>query len=330
MKATVFCSRCCLSDNIPTVTLDGEGVCNVCRDFEVHGPELMGFFKPEAELDSLLAASRTEGSKFDVLVLFSGGKDSSYVLAKMVEKGLRVLTFTFDNGFTSPRALENIRRASEDLKVENVMVTSKAIDEVYAESLRKSKTVCSGCFRALTSFSTQLAMDRNIRVVMTGLSRGQICETKLGSFFSQKKLDLQEIETSLQKFRKLYHLRNDRIKTLIQDNVMADEARFDQIQFVDYFRYSGVSKAEVAAYLRDRCTFWQRPSDTGGCSTNCQINDAGIYVHLSTRGYHNYAIPLAWDVRLGIVPRAQAIDELQVTVDEVKAQKILSQIGYQP
>ena len=41
-----------------------------------------------------------------------------------------------------------------------------------------------------------------------------------------------------------------------------------------------------------------RPSDTGR-STNCLINNIGIFVHKAERGFHNYALPYSWDVRLG-------------------------------
>ena len=66
-----------------------------------------------------------------------------------------------------------------------------------------------------------------------------------------------------------------------------------------------------------------RPSDTGR-STNCLINDVGIYVHQRERGYHNYALPYSWDVRLGQKTRDEAIEELRDEIDMSRVRRILT------
>ena len=70
-----------------------------------------------------------------------------------------------------------------------------------------------------------------------------------------------------------------------------------------------------------------RPSDTGR-STNCLINDVGIYVHKRREGFHNYALPYAWDVRMGHKQRAAALEELDDDIDVENVHQILSEIGY--
>jgi acyl carrier protein len=72
-----------------------------------------------------------------------------------------------------------------------------------------------------------------------------------------------------------------------------------------------------------------RPSDTGR-STNCLINDAGIWVHKKERGFHNYALPYSWDVRLGHKQREAALAELDDEIDEEHVRRTLSEIGYDP
>lgn len=67
--------------------------------------------------------------------------------------------------------------------------------------------------------------------------------------------------------------------------------------------------------------------DTGR-STNCLINDAGIYVHKMTRHFHNYALPYSWDVRLGHKSREQANEELDDDINETRVQDILKDIGF--
>ncbi len=72
---------------------------------------------------------------------------------------------------------------------------------------------------------------------------------------------------------------------------------------------------------------WVRPADTGR-STNCLINDVGIYVHKQERGYHSYALPYSWDVRLGHKTRDAALHELNDDIDPDHVRRLLSEIGY--
>ena len=94
----------------------------------------------------------------------------------------------------------------------------------------------------------------------------------------------------------------------------------------DFYRYSDVDLDELLSYLQEKLP-WIRPKDTGR-STNCLINDIGIHVHKKERGFHNYALPYSWDVRLGHKKRDAALDELDDDIDAGYVDKILSEVGY--
>lgn len=64
-----------------------------------------------------LVMPKIKGKKYDCLIGLSGGVDSSYMLHKAVEMGLRPLCYTVDNGWNDPKADENIMRLVETLKV---------------------------------------------------------------------------------------------------------------------------------------------------------------------------------------------------------------------
>ena len=100
----------------------------------------------------------------------------------------------------------------------------------------------------------------------------------------------------------------------------------NRVKFVDFYRYCDVELDEVLSYLHDRVP-WLRPEDTGR-STNCLINEAGIHVHKTERGYHNYALPYSWDVRLGHKERDAAVAELCDGIDVARVSEILDEIGY--
>ncbi len=323
------CERCLLDTRHPGVTVT-DGLCSVCAQFDSHRHAIDSYFGEEKDFKNLIEAAQTErhGGEHDCLLLYSGGKDSSYVLLRLLELGYRVATFTFDNGYISSMALENIERTTRAYGVAHTTATLAQMKQVFAESLRHESTVCGGCFRALTQLSTHLARQRGINVVITGLSRGQIFETKLKRIFDQGVFDPDEIDRRLDTHRQIFNVRDDPIASAVGLNeVLARQT--DQIHYVDFFRYDPASSTEVRRYLATRDARWKSPKDTGFCSTNCRINDVGIHVHHLEKGYHNYAAPLSWDIRLGVASRQDSREEVALNVSD-NIQSILSEIGYTP
>lgn len=325
------CQRCVLDERYPGVTIE-DGVCSDCRWFELHREKLDAYFCAPEHFEALVRESqeRPGASAHDCLLLYSGGKDSSYVLHKLIEAGHRIATFTFDNGFISDTALRNIERVAKRYGIDHTTVSLPQMNEVFRASLSSRSTTCDGCFRALTAVSTRLARERGIRVVITGLSRGQIMETKLKPLFAS---GVSDVEERLHTYRKLYSTRADAIGQAlgIADGDGADgDGVADDLHYVDYFRYDAASRSEVMAYLRERDEHWRAPRDTGLCSTNCRVNDVGIYVHQAERGFHNYGRPLSWDCRLGVISRDEAFSELGHVEPGPELKSMLVTIGYKP
>ena len=322
------CSRCLLNVRHPGVSIEADGICSVCREFADYRETCLAYFDSQEALTKLVTdvKKRSRSSEYDCLLLYSGGKDSSYVLYQLVKLGFKVLAFTFDNGFISQAAFENIRRQTARLGVESVTQQAVGMNEIFSESLLQDQTVCSGCFRALTTISTRLAHERGINVVITGLSRGQILDTKLGGLLRQGVRDVAEIERRLKEFRVLFHSNKDRTAELLNDD-LADVA-FGDMEFVDYFRYDDVSVSGIRRLLESQDEFWRQPRDTGFCSSNCRMNDVGTCVHSAERGYHNYEAPLSWDIRLGVSSRDDVLPEVTHEIDVRPVRKILKQIGY--
>lgn len=327
LDADIRCSRCLLPSSYPGIRFNEDGVCNICREYDEYKEKARKYFKTIDDFLILVEkARRSNFSDYDCLLLFSGGKDSSYVLYRLVELGLKVLAFTFDNGYISQTAFENIKRETSSLNVDNIVCKIENMKEVFVESLNLDDTVCTGCFRALTTLSTQLAFEKGINMIVTGLSRGQIFDTKLYGLFQQKIFDVEEIEAKLLSFRKIYHSMNDKISRSI--NIELDDNVFNQFYFVDFFRYEDISAEAIKDYLKQKDIYWSQPGDTGFCSTNCIINDVGIYMHLRNKGYHNYAAPLSWEYRLGQLSKEEIAEELHDVIDEAKVIPILNEIGY--
>ena len=328
LPATERCQSCLLTTQHPEVKLNKHGVCNVCESWSDYESASRAYFQALPDFQALCDTARQERRQddYDCMLLYSGGKDSSYVLHRLVDLGLKVLAFTFDNGFISNAAFENIRRQTESLGVKSIVERASAMDEIFVESLLADSTVCSGCFRALTAISTRLAHEHGINMVVTGLSRGQIFDTKLAGLYQQGITRVEEVEKNLQLFRKVFHANEDRTAQLLAVNL--DEVEIDSIHFVDFFRYDSIGVSGVRSYLQAKDDYWSQPQDTGFCSSNCVMNDVGICVHSSQRGFHNYEAPLSWDIRLGVSQRDEVLPEVTNPVSLKQSEKILNRIGF--
>ena len=151
-------------------------------------------------------------------------------------------------------------------------------------------------------------------------------ETRLSDMFQARIFEPEVIDQTVIAARKAYHRFDDAVSQLMDVKIFEEDNIFDEIQLVDYYRYTDVPLQEMYQYLDDNAP-WVRPSDSGR-STNCLINDVGIYIHKKERGYHNYALPYSWDVRMGHKTREEALDDLDDDINEKRVNQILSEIGY--
>lgn len=116
-----LCSRCLMNDSIEECELLENG-CSFCSEFltkvENLGISLTGPFLED--LDGFISRTKSDGwgKPYDCVVGVSGGVDSSWVLAKAVENGLRPLAVHMDNGWNSDLAVGNIHNLVSSLEVD--------------------------------------------------------------------------------------------------------------------------------------------------------------------------------------------------------------------
>jgi hypothetical protein len=171
-----------------------------------------------------------------------------------------------------------------------------------------------------------VADENGIGVIVTGLSRGQIVDERLSWFYERHIYNPDEIDRQLRFGRQVYHHIEDYSGLRLQG--LAAESILDRVKLVDFYRYCDVTRNEIHKLLEQKSAVWEKPEDCGFCSTNCMINDAGIFVHNQERGYHNYESPTAWEVRLGHLSIEAAREELKTVPGADKVLNILNKIGY--
>jgi len=88
-----YCTKCVMPDTKPDLSFDAEGVCNACRNYE--NRVVIDWAARKKELVTLLDKYRSkDGKNWDCIVPVSGGKDSTYLVVRMLELGMKPLCVT--------------------------------------------------------------------------------------------------------------------------------------------------------------------------------------------------------------------------------------------
>ena len=170
-----ICRKCVLPEASPDISLDGEGVCNICRAYEKNKALNSKTDFLETEFIKILNQNKPRG-RYDCLVMCSGGKDSIAALYYMKKRFKRnPLAFTFDHGFETEEALENVRNAVEILNVDFLFFKSDFMKELFSDVVKSgSKAVlCHPCSIWYMGLAFEMAARFDIPIIMAGWTKGQ-------------------------------------------------------------------------------------------------------------------------------------------------------------
>ena len=115
------CNRCLLPETMPYISFDEEGVCSYCKDYETRG----NYLKGEKALEEFISQYRNNSGEPDVLIGFSGGRDSAFGLDYIKNTlGLHPITFTYDWGMVNDLARRNQARVVSKLGIEHIVISA--------------------------------------------------------------------------------------------------------------------------------------------------------------------------------------------------------------
>lgn len=125
------CTKCILPETIPYIEFDKDGICNYCRNYrkiKVYGRQ---------ELERYLEKYRKNNGKPDVLVTFSGGRDSSYAL-HYFKKELKMnpVAYSYDWGMLTDLGRRNQSLMTAKLGVEHILISADI--KKKRENIRKN------------------------------------------------------------------------------------------------------------------------------------------------------------------------------------------------
>ncbi|MCK4795336.1 MAG: 7-cyano-7-deazaguanine synthase [Desulfobacteraceae bacterium] len=333
-----ICTQCVLPETFPGIKFNAHDICQYCQGFK--GVEHLEKQKEQYRLKfkSLLSARDSSPGAYDVLVAYSGGKDSTFILELLKKQyGLNVLALTFDHGFVSPYALENIRRVVEILGVDQITFKPdfQLIQRMFRYSLEhefhppkaleRASSVCNTCMGMVKFIILQTAIEKEIPFIAYGWSPGQapiqsaIMKNQPSFVRKFQDLFLHPLEEAVGPEVRAYFLEERHFKQGANANFPCN------INPLAFLRYD-----EEEIYKQIRALGWQPPRDTDPNSTNCLLNSLANQVHLERHHYHPYAMEMAELVRNGMLSREEALRRLSEPADPQIIEQVKGKLGLKP
>lgn len=327
------CIRCVLPASFPGVTLDENGVCNHCRQYDQRQARWAVQREEMAARFEALVAEVRGRAVYDGLMAWSGGKDSTYTLMVLRQRyGLNVLTFTFDNGFVSPAAQRNLAAVSGALGVDHVMVRPRfdllrtvfgaaTRPDFYPETaLTRASGVCTACMSLAKGIALRLALEKDIPMIAYGWSPGQSPLTS--ALYRRTPAMARAMTDNL--VTPLAAVAGEAARAYFPTaEQLADGVTLpvdvSPLAFWDY------DEARILDEIR--ALGWQRPADTDPNSTNCLLNSFANAVHRAAKGYNPYVLELANLVRAGHLTREEALARLDTPEPPEAVEAVRRQLG---
>lgn len=181
------CRKCAASERMSP--LDPEHICQLCQNkgtdnFEQKRKDRN--LEAEKSLNEILSKHQnfSRQSQYDALILYSGGKDSTYLIHRIRREfpQLRILAYTIDNSFMSPIAKENVQDLIALMDVDHIFVRPPR--QFYIQLFRYGLTHLNadGCYGTvdfsdgefMLDTARRLAAEKKIPLILCGYSRYQV------------------------------------------------------------------------------------------------------------------------------------------------------------
>lgn len=311
------CTACGASEFFPGVKFNSDGVCNTCTD-EGTQQEIETLRKQlNDKVEDVIHNAKKQGD-YDCIVAYSGGKDSSMTLLKLVrDYNLNCLAITIDNGFLSDSAVENCHAFTDALGVDftifkpafsfmKKMYVNSVENKVHSNaSMKRASAVCSSCIGLINNHMIKTAISMDIDIIAGGYLGGQVpkdaavMNLNLNSLTRFRESAMDHYQNHFGKdAQKFFGIPSSILNKLGDNDLHVINPmlgwKYDADEIIE----------EISQYG------WKKPSDTGQHSSNCRLNDVGIVFHLKESGFHPYEAELTDLVRKGFMSRDKAVAKL--------------------
>jgi len=177
------CKNCLIYENFPNVKLNKNRICNHCLEAESPNKKDTRFDKKKVKKEFEEYIKKIKGkNKYDCVLLFSGGKDSAYLLHLLIDKyGLNVLTVNVDNGLEPAVSRYNIKKSIDFFKNDHITVKPENdfFKRLYCHRILNptennyTESLCWICQDVIRSAGLNIAAENNIPLVVGGYAPDQ-------------------------------------------------------------------------------------------------------------------------------------------------------------
>ena len=293
---TKKCSYCLNDYTVKNIKIDKNCKCNFCNTFDEYYDKLHNYENLEKLF--LKKIKNSEGYDYDVAVGFSGGKDSTYVLYKLVKDyKLKVYAYTLDNGFLSQEAKKRISDIVNDLGIDHRFVECDhtLLKKVYKKIVNKYLSPCIACSFLGYAVMINEASKVNAKVTIHGRSTYQMFRNFANDvddvfkpfIFSglSEEVNLNELYDSI--INKIEILVDKSLKEEIVNNLLKDCYNKGFREFIGYFLYHPYNKNEVVKFLKEN-TVWDFDNESE--HFDCNIHYGAWYLK-SMMARRNHLLP---------------------------------------
>lgn len=323
------CTTCIEPETAPNITFDENGVCNYC-----HSHKKFTYLGEEA-LKKVLDSKRRPDSKYDCIVMLSGGRDSTFILLKMVKDyHMKVLAVNYLNPFTHPQARKNIENATKILNVDLVTIPDK--NNRHKKTFRKNvlawfkdpspamiPMVCIGC-KTMWLGTIQIANKYDVHCIISGDNRYEEIS------FKRELLNVSRDEEKKDKFKKATPailrelIKNPRylsptcIPTMVEGYLFNNEHcigskilgyKMDKIQLFEYIPWV---EEEVVSRITNELN-WDYPHELGGTwRFDCSVGQIREYMTHMTFQMSEREDLYSKMIREGAISREDALKRLEI------------------
>ena len=327
----MICKNCVLTDAFPHIRFSDDGLCSYCSSFD---PERWRQQKETYLRRFEEVIKEWQGRRpIDCLLAYSGGKDSSYTLYLLKEEfGLNVMALTMDNGFVSPRAMENMARVTEALDVDHLIVKPRfgLLKRIFAASatkdlyppraLDRASSICTSCISLVKGIALKTAVEKGIPIVAFGWSPGQ----------APVQASVMKVNPSF--IRRTQQVTKEALRKVAGDEIepyFLEEHHLEEGDHLPYFVHPlAFLDYDEGAILEKITSFgWRKPDDTDPNSTNCLLNAFANKVHRERFGFHPYAFEIAGLVRMGVMSREEGLQKLSQPEDPELIKSVKERLG---
>jgi len=347
------CVRCVADDHLlPGLEFDERGVCAFCQCYEL-GAREGGSAGPRNQVDDaelLSIAAANKASRFDVMVLCTGGKDSTYLLWYLAKKlGLRVLAASWNMPYTNETCRRNLRRSLELLPQVELVERTLPWNEIRAAMRAQFGNVGMPCLCPVVAHVLffPLAAEERIPVVMQGVEEVQLAVMSYvlrnlqpgegqprpaPPSIREQTLQFMEMVANSPEPANPYSLTADfmhyqRSIRRILDPIyapfdrMVQRARQDESTFLPQFRRLRTndlygSWAEVAELMRKEMDWRMPPGQKGLLHTSCRIERVKDYCqymrfrNMRSTFFPQSIVEVSAGVSFGLLSREQGLREV--------------------